>query len=290
MTAIAYKDHVSSASPSVFSSSGPLIGSPANIATEQLAVPFGIIREAGPAGSVSVNVDASWGESRAVRVVALLDIRVQRPAGSLDSYFLQVRPLGGSLGTPDPLLTVSGGASEPYPTGDFIVNAFAVLPVDYSLTGVRLFMGTTSAGDFPETRITVGRVWAGPAYIPPAGIQTDWETAVVDPGRVIKTRAGQGWPDRRQRARRLSMAFVHVPFSEAFGVLGGSGVDLQTLGYAIGNTEPCIVLPRTVNADGSPNLQAMYRIGMYGHAVSPLAIRHRGGDYYDASVQFEELF
>lgn len=294
MTAISYRDYVRGSTFDIpYGFDGEIVGQPESLGTEQLAVPFGLARPAGTRPTAFLTARAMWNGPRTVQALSALDLRVTREAPSIDTFALQVELLGADglpLPTGEGLLVSDGDSNAEYPSGDFMKHHHALFPAGVTAHGVSARLFTYYAGDYPRLTATIGRLWAGPAYFPPQGIQTDWESSVVDPGRIIKTRGGQGWPERRQKSRRLSMRFSHIEFPQAFGTLGSSDMDLQQLGYAIGTTEPCIVLPRTVKPDGSPNLQAMYRLGLYAHALSELTIRHLGGDYYDAAVDFEELF
>lgn len=288
MTAIAFRDWVQTATYTLSNTANwTFTGTPANAQTEQLADAWGF--EAPPPGAGPLELLFEFDQAKRINLVSLLDFRVEANPGFFQVELAYRDPGGSFLGLqyvdPDTL----------YPTDDFVRHFHAMqgmgsgVPLNAMATAIRLRV-VSAVGAGTTRRMSIGRVWAGPTYVPPFGINTDWESSVADPGRIIKTRGGQGWPDRRKRTRRLSMAFSHVSFAQAFGQSGGTGDDLQTVGYAIGNTEPCIVLPRTLNPDGSLNTYAIHRLGVYGHAVSPMAIRHRGGDYYDASVAFEELF
>lgn len=175
------------------------------------------------------------------------------------------------------------------PGSGFIWNhhLFASTPLENCHTVLIRVQGKLISG--VRKRFTLGRIWAGPVYRPPNGICKEWESTLIDPGEVGKSRGGQGYPRYRQKYRRVRMDLSHITFEQCFGGPSYTDMDLQQLGFRLGTTEPCLVFPRTTDATGAADTQAIHRIGIYGHLTELPNIRHRAGNYFDASLTAEEL-
>jgi len=269
MTAIAYQDWMQGGSWSApFGSSLLLDISPLdNLVGPQLGLPWAASH--GLADRVLVRQLAS--ATSPVDVVALLDVR--------SSSTLSVRIAHG----PDIEITPSTPVLE-YATSEFTVNLFFLLPARIVTNALAFRFGSVAGSTY-----SVGRIWAGPLFVPPQSIHLDWNPDVVDPGYVKRSRGKQGHSRVRRRTRRLSLAFQQIPFDLAFGVPSNALFDFQQLGYRLGTTQPAIVLPRTRQADGALDLQAIHRLGMYCHLTQPIDLEHTGGNFFSATLEAAEL-
>ena len=129
----------------------------------------------------------NFGTSYPIDIVALLDIRHDGP--------LSVRIAHG----PDTEIQPTTPILE-YATSDFTVNMFFLLPAR-----VNTYAIATRFTASPGVNYSIGRIWAGPVYRPPAGIAFDWSTRIVDAGSVRRTPGNQGYSRLRSRIRQLSM-------------------------------------------------------------------------------------
>lgn len=268
MTAIAYQDFLRDGTWAPGFGSSPLDIAPLdNLVTPQLGSPWAATH--GFSNRVLVRQFAS--ASTPVDLVALLDIR--------HSHALSVRVAYG----PDIELVPSTPILQ-YASSEFVTNMFFLLPARVTTNAIAFRLSSTNGATY-----SIGRAWAGPVYTPPSSIRRTWRTAVDDPGIVMRSRGNQGYSRVRRRTRRLMMELGHVPFAQAFGLPDNSVMDIQQLAYRIGTTSPVIILPRTHQAGGSLDLQAIHRIGMYCHLTRPIDIEHAGGDFYSARLEASEL-
>jgi hypothetical protein len=215
----------------------------------------------------------SWGDARPVQVVSILDIR------SSGDLFFDLYGVGPDVGSFTDEHRYSG-----FPSGDFVRHLHIFLPTPRMLTGVGLNFGVrgTANGGTGLGSFTIGRLWAGPLWLPPQGIHREWETAIIDPGEVARSRGGQGYARTEQRLRRLSMTLTHVPAAQAFGLADNSVLDLQQLGMRIGTTSPVLVFPRVDDE------HLRHRLGIYGNLTEPMRIRHGAGDQFNAGLEVVE--
>lgn len=177
------------------------------------------------------------------------------------------------------------------PAPVFMRDWMIILPEP--VTADSLALDIPQSIDGPSTLVYAGHLWAGPLWIPSDGVQSDWRHSVIDPGEMVISRGGQGYARLRQRRREVEVTLTDMDFENAFGNAEGTVLDLQQLGYYVGNTEPVIVLPRIRDQTGEPpwpiDPQMIHRLGVYGRLRDPLSIRHLGGDRYSSTLQVEEL-
>jgi hypothetical protein len=259
-----------------------IIGAFANLADMRLGVVAGG-RTIGGDGTSSHNVIASnvWDDSLdaglPIQIVSLLDVR---RAGDETDFLFTVAYLDDSGSWQD--LTYEDPA---YPSSDFLRHIHVILPAPVSACGVRVEV-IQLGGD---CSFTVGRLWAGPLWRPAFGIQTDWEMAILDSGEMGLSRGGQGYPRRRQRRRQLDVRLGHCTLDDAYGNAANTTLDLQQLGYRLGSTEPLIAFPRTRDSTDALDAHVIHRLGVYGHLVQPIRIRHSTGNYFNTALQVNEL-
>jgi|GEM_PF-2686483 len=271
MSAIAYQDFVQDGRWVPGSGTSPLaldLSPLDNALTPQLGVRWEA--EHGLAQRVIEREFAS--PTTPVDLVALLDVRYE---GAL-SISLVYGPGRVVIEPSTPIIE--------YASSDFTVNAFFLLPARIVTSRI----GFLFSGAHKDV-YSVGRIWAGPVFVPPQGLQRDWKTGVVDAGEMVVSPGRQGYSKVRDRTRRLSMRFSHVDFAQAFGVQDNSTFDFQQLSFRIGATDPVIVLPRTRKANGDVDVHAIHRVGMYCHLLRPLKIAPSGGGYFSAALEADEL-
>lgn len=208
----------------------------------------------------------TFGATYPIDIIGLLDVRYNSQ--------LEVRIAYG----PDIEIQPTTPIIE-YAASEFTVNMYFVLPARIN-TSALAFRFFALAG----TQYSIGRIWAGPVYRPPAGIAFDWSTRIVDAGAVRRTKGNQGYSSMRRHIRQLSMRIGGLSFEQGFGLADNSVVDLQQVGMILGTTQPCIAMPRTLNPNGSLNLQAIHRLGVYGNLPNGVQLTHRGGDLYDGGT------
>jgi hypothetical protein len=208
----------------------------------------------------------SFGASYPIDIVALLDVRPEGPLSVRVAYSpgIVIQPT-------TPIIQ--------YATTEFTRNMYFVLPARLNLSD--LVVAFTAS---PGTKYSVGRIWAGPVYRPPAGIAFDWSTRIVDAGTVRRTKGKQGYSSRGEHIRQLTMRIGGLSFEDSYGRTDNTVVDLQQVGMILGTTQPCIAMPRTMDANGSLNLQAIHRLGVYGHLPNGIQQSHRGGDLHDGGT------
>lgn len=213
-----------------------------------------------------------FGATYPIDIVALLDIRHDGP--------LSVRIAHGPGTEVQPTTSIIE-----YATSEFTVNMYFVLPARVNTYAIATTFSAT-----PGVSYSVGRIWAGPVYRPPAGIAFDWNTRIVDAGSVRRTKGNQGYSSLRRHIRQLTMRIGGLSFEDSYGRPDNSLVDLQQVGMILGTTQPCIAMPRTQKPNGDLDLQAIHRLGVYGHLPNGIQQSHRGGDLHDGgTVEVLEL-
>jgi hypothetical protein len=207
---------------------------------------------------------------RPIDVIALLDVRFS----STLQVAAQTGP-GAAIFPTTPITT--------YPSGDFVRNFFFLLPERINVFALLMQFLAPSGSTY-----SVGRIWAGPLFEPPVGIERDWELSMEDPGDKRPSRGRQMYARRGQRYRTARLNLSAVPRDQAFGLPDHTVLDLQQLAYRLGTTDPCIVLPRTRTAEGEFDVHAIHRLGFYGGLQRPMRIQHAGGPYFRAQLEAEE--
>lgn len=253
---------------------GTQIGTVANLFTPQLSQCFGLAD-----GHGAMYFYRHFAEPITLGVVSFLDLRT-------DGEVL-ITAQGWSDTTGIDLASSADYVANP--GSGFIWNhhLFASTPLENCHTVLIRVQGKLIGG--VRKRFTLGRIWAGPLYRPPNGICNEWESTLIDPGEMGKSRGGQGYARTRQKYRRTRMSLSHITFEQCFGGPSYTDMDLQQLGFRLGTTEPCLVFPRTTLTNGDEDTQAIHRIGIYGHLTELPNIRHVRGNNYDASLTAEEL-
>jgi hypothetical protein len=291
--AIAYEDYVqrgdwstvdfpSGQTASTGSGSKILLGEFANLSDIRLGVVAGGLTVGGTAGSVHqvtyTNVwDTGYGNTDPVQIISLLDVR--RGGGGEVSFTIDVNRIAGVIPT-----TVSFTVAS-YPTSDFPRHIHIMLPAALNSSGIQVVLTQTGSDCF----FTVGRIWAGPLWLPEDGITNDWSSSIIDPGKMERSRGGQGYPVLRQRVRGLDMNLSSINYESAFGLPDNSVLDLQQLGFRLGTTGTLIAFPRTRDSAGDIDDHSIHRNGVYGHLAEPMVIRHVNGPFFDTRLRIEEL-
>lgn len=276
--AIAYKDLCRDGTTTASNVYASMVAnSPAsNLFTPQLSSPYALTKPASAAIG-GFDITRQFASPGRVDLISLLDVRI---TGST-SYFITLSIDGAMVWTGEL-------DADLYPADEFISHLHVLLPTPVeNAEEIKLEFGNSSV--IEGRTVSIGRLWAGPVYRPPNGICKEWESTLIDPGEVGKSRGGQGYPRYRQKYRRVRMDLSHITFEQGFGGPSYTDMDLQQLGFRLGTTEPCLVFPRTTDATGAADTQAIHRIGIYGHLTELPNIRHRAGNHFDASLMAEEL-
>lgn len=272
--ALAYEDHVQDA---VFDHAGYVSSTPGlvtsldKLQTLQLGDPMVL------SGGLN-DIKAIWAPltefAREVSVISLLDLRFVDFMDQLEVWYYN-----------DALGEVFLGDFAGYdlvPSPDFIRNIHIFLDAPAQARGVRV-------RTYRDAEHSIGRLWAGPLWIPPAGIEYDFESSIEDPGEMQLSRGLQGYPRHQQRRRRLEMTLSALPYEQAYGNAANTVIDLQQLGYRVGTTSPVIAFPRTLDEAGDIDEHVIHRLGIYGHLTAPIAIRHIDGNFYRSGMSVAEL-
>lgn len=282
MSAIAYEDYIQSSEffGSVVGDSTTSncdLGEIEFLKTPQLGQVFG--GAGGGLGAPEFALRAYWGDLKPLDVVAILNVEIDE----LTPLVITYRYYDAS-NNPVVLPGVSG--MYDFPSTDFVRNHFAIPNVSVMARGVEI---NVLAFSLASPRMTVGRIWAGPLWNIPFGIERKWQHTIEDLGELQLSRGGQGYERREQRIRVHDGNFVQMGFDDAFGVEGSPAIDLQSIAYKLGTTSPAILLPRVRNPNGTLNNQAIHRLGCYGRFYQPIKIQNTAGDYFSANLNFKEL-
>lgn len=276
--AIGYLDQCYGGTTTASTVDSPMVAitSAANLFTPQLSSAY-VLTKPASGGIGGFDITRTFASAGPVDVISLLDVRISGP----ETYFINVYV--------DSDLAFTGEFdADLYPADQFITHAHILLPVGVaSASSVRLEFSHSITAN--AVNVSIGRLWAGPLYRPPNGICNEWESTLIDPGEMGKSRGGQGYARTRQKYRRTRMSLSHITFEQCFGGPSYTDMDLQQLGFRLGTTEPCLVFPRTTLTNGDEDTQAIHRIGIYGHLTELPNIRHVRGNHYDASLTAEEL-
>lgn len=180
-------------------------------------------------------------------------------------------------------LSVAFGALWNPPTADFPRHmwAFNTTLEQDGITSVRVWVEATFGSGGGTLTLTTGGLWIGPGWVPSDGIEAQWRMDVIDPGQMARSAGGQGFARQRQRYRQLSAKVVNMPVEWAYGVAGGTNIDVQQLLYRIGTTTPVVVFARTNDAAGAQDVHTQHRLGIYGHFTELGSIEHVRGDRYE---------
>lgn len=291
MSLISYRDMASRGAPSPgnYNLFGSTFGSADDLWTDQLGEPLGF--RADPVGFNHGNcsLQRDWVSQLPIRLVSLLDIK----SNNLSKWSIVVQ-LERAAGAQPPVTVFASIFT--YPESLFVRHAHAVLTSSSGLggtnqafndfTGIRIvvnFVGSAVAGDY----LTIGRLWAGLSWELPFGIERRWSHTIQDPGVINISRGNQGHERREQRLRVHEGNFVQVPYANAFG--GTSEPDLQSIAMEVGNTSPCILIPRVRLPNQTLDQNSIHRLGCYGHFTAPIKITNTAGDFFGASFTFREL-
>lgn len=282
MSAIAYEDYIQSSDffSTIMGDSGFVncdLGDIEFLKTAQLGQVFG--GSGATIGAPEISLRAYWEDLRPVNIVAILNLEVDEETPVVITY----QYIDASYNS-----QILPGVSAMYdfPSSDFVRHHFAIPSAPIMARGVFV---NILAFSLANPRMTVGRVWAGPLWDTPYGIERKWEHTIEDLGELQLSRGGQGYERREQRIRVHDGNFVQMGFDDAFGVNGSSAIDLQSIAMKLGTTSPAILLPRIRNPNNTLNDQAIHRLGCYGRFYQPIKIRNTAGDYFSANLNFKEL-
>lgn len=228
----------------------------------------------GDAGIIEFDLD--WDEVRPLHLISLLKFHVWDDG--------EVTMRVGYKDESDATVWIIDEPEAPYqyPNAVFPWHDHIVIDGGVQARGVLL--------QISGTKFSLGRIWSGPLWLPPSGIEADWDASTIDPGEMQLSRGNQGYPRVRQRHRQFRRGKIsHVPRPWAIGLPDDSILDLQQLGFILGKTEPCLLFPRLRLPGGALDTHAIHRLGCYGHFLEPLSPQHMGADEYEADVDFSEL-
>lgn len=236
--------------------------------------------------TLGIGASAEWPEARPVQIVCLFN---HNGVVADESWRVAIK--------------LYNGLTEVWSSSDSTSNLWVppapvfmrdwIIILDEPVTANIMTVDIPQSTDGPSTLVYGGHLWAGPLWIPTDGVRSDWRVSIIDPGEMEVSRGGQGYARLRQRRRELQVTLTDMDFENAFGVADGSVLDLEQIGYYVGNTEPVIVLPRVRDETGEPpypiDPHMIHRLGVYGHLREPIAIRHLEGDRYTSDFVVNEL-
>ncbi|HRQ65878.1 MAG TPA: hypothetical protein PKZ76_13625 [Xanthomonadaceae bacterium] len=268
--ALAYWDYIEHATPQAGLANNLLSGELSDLQDMRLS--------RGVTGTLQAKWD--WGEDRRVDVISLL--MVDNAGFASTEVFISLLDEAEN----EIIVAGAGGLGDvfAYPDRTFPRHLHFLLPEPVFARTLETYVLTVDPAE-----LSIGRVWAGPSWAPPSGIEADWDPVIVDPGEMSLSPGAQGYPRRRQKHRQWSGRISHVPRAWAIGMPDNSVLDIQQLGFHLGQTEPCILFPRTRLAGAGLDVNAIHRLGCYGHFIEPIWPKHDRGDHYTADIRFAEL-
>lgn len=213
-----------------------------------------------------------------VSVASLLDVRVLNSAPWNSNVSVALKVNGAAYGGSASMLTLW----NLFPDEQFIKSHHAIGSTITNAVSVALEVTMTGTA---EIAISIGRLWAGPLWRSSGTTFSGgrFATGVVDPGEVALSKGGQGYPRRQQKLRTTRFSVLAQDFHSAFGATISSDVDLQRLGYILGQTEPCLSFPIS---DGT---QAIHRLGLYCTQTDPINITNTEGGLHELPLSFREI-
>lgn len=231
------------------------------------------------AGSVRIQLqfsapDVDVGPQIKAALVGLMNNTITAPGATSISVGAIV---SGLEGTSTPSISLWTPPSADFPQHMW---AFSPDPERTDITRVRIWVEATFGSGGGTLTLTTGGLWVGPALVPADGIDAAWRMEVVDSGTMARSAGGQGFARTRQRYRQLSGSIRNIGVEWAYGVSGGTNVDLQQLLYRVGTTTPVVVFARTRNAAGDLDVHTQHRLGIYGHFTDVGSIAHEGGNVF----------
>jgi hypothetical protein len=221
---------------------------------------------------------------RTVQLIALLGWKVEAEGLGDLRFLVEVQGSNTSyFDEPVLLPTLPAGMPQHW----FLLLPEPVEDVSY----LEVFIdGTSVDGPSAATSLTVsaGALWAGPVFTADSVedsplLDANWDLELLDPSDNVTSIGGQGYSGPRPKRRRLFGSCPPLRYALTFGGGGQDGMDLQGIHYAVGTTEPVVVLPRTTDSTGEQSVDVMARLGIYGRFGDLSRIRHRGGDWYEWS-------
>lgn len=233
--------------------------------------PASITRISGGAGSVSLRAD--WAEAVPVRIVAALGLTC--PAGTALTL------TGKRAGDPGYTYALGGNASTQtvvqLPDGSRA--AWFVLPAaNTHLVGLQLAVAANA--------FDIGELVALQAV--DVAHKIEWSVERIDPSVSERTLGGGLNTVRRRSYRRLRVAFTPAGLAEVRGNGLANGMDWDSLTCAVAGSSRVAGIPRWHTPTGGVDAMNLHRTGLFG-AVSPGAVGHLGGDYYESGWVFEEI-
>jgi len=141
----------------------------------------------------------------------------------------------------------------------------------------------------------VGALWVGPVWVHPVGLDTGWSIRPVDPGAMVVSNGGQGYPLLRQIGREFRGSFGPLDwpgtFGQSFMELPPVTPDVQEIIQRLGTTTHCVLFPRYAKDDDGESRRILHRTALYGFFVDPGSINHLADDNWSwGPVTFRELF
>lgn len=266
---IAYENWVTPAATAVNATgTSNVIGTIANLRSPQLSEVWGSSNNTGGL----VQLVAFWNDNRPLSAMGLLDFRFTT-LSNVRFRFGYLNAAGSNV-----YFDSVVRAPQAYPDG-FLRHDMLILPAPVTARGAFIDISAVSGG---LGAFSIGRMWAGPFWRPPAGIHRPWRAGVDDPGQMAISRGRQGYESLEQKARSLELRYAPASLADCIGTGDNSVMDLHQLAVRIGKTRHVFVTPRT-------DAHAMHRLGFYGHCTDGLQLDHAGGDQFTAVMRYAEL-
>lgn len=118
--------------------------------------------------------------------------------------------------------------------------------------------------------------------------EPDWSDEPVDPTQTTLNRSSQPASVRRQPYRRLDIVLTAEGVAKVRGGGLANGMDWHQLRTAMSGDRRVVAIPRWRTPAGAVDAAEVNRTALYGIARAG-ATGHLGGDYYGASLSFQEV-
>lgn len=240
--------------------------------------------DSGSSLTIRVNVSQSGGIPDGVRayVAALLDYRCPTNHPVTKIVIVRWRDMVTNAVMQSDTMTVVYGQNEPWPRHILSIRApyspmTSVGAVEFQIDG-------------SPTPLTIGAIWVGEILRLPDGVLRSWRMGFQDTGKMTVTRSLSGYSEPGRIARTIEIA-LEGDWEQFFGGDVSFSSDVQTTLFRIGVSKHVLIVPRALQsaAPNSYDHQAIQRLTVFGHLVSPPTIEHRGGNRFSTTLHAVEL-
>lgn len=267
-----------------------------SLLTPQLAdqAVFAVVSDPSGAGSFDFLWEAGFTSSTLpqIDIVGLLNLTHDNRVG-LEITSVRVT-IFNTVGSPNGDFTFG---VQDFLGATFPRHIWLVLPIAGGTSAAAKVKVTVSFGAANFSTLVnfgVGALWVGPVWVHPVGLDAGWSIRPSDPGAMVLSNGGQGYPLQRQIVREFRGSFGPLDWAGSFGLPYSQLLvtpDVQEIIQRLGTTTHCVLFPRYAPADDEESRRILHRTALYGAFTDPGSINHLSDDNWSwGPVTFRELF